>query len=339
VNSVVGKKNLKSKIELPEVEDDNSLMAKLNKRRKKVEEKVPKEDLTFSNKLPKKGTVHEKTVEPRTKGGNKNKDVKQNEDETVSSANSAKDRKPSKVSKRVGNTDLDVSNSRKSSEDQDYFTAAEESLHLPRPRRNCKKKFENLEGLASANSSASNTPTPGPIQDSRTFQFLDSKPVDDSKNILNETAKNKPDRKPRALKGRTTDETHVSESPIIMGELKVVIESNVDCPPKKTIRKHSRISKRAQAESEEASQNLLNTGNVETNPGKSSKSTARKSKAQVQCVLSEMDDEVYKTPSYKIPDELYKTPQPTGSFSQVQDEEYKTPQETGVRKSRRRQKK
>jgi len=339
VKTTVSNKNLKNKIELPVVEDDNSLMTKLNKRRKKIEEKVPLEDLTFSNKLPQKGSVPKNTDEPLAKGGNKKEDVKQNEGEMVTSVNSAEEKKPSKVSKKDGNNDLDVSNPRKSSDDQDYFTAAEESLHLPRPRRNCKKKFDNLEGLASANSSASNTPTPGPSQDSRIFQFLDSKPVDDSRIIVNETDRKKPGRKPRSLKGRTTDEIQVSESPSIMGELKVVIESPLDCPPQKTIKKHLRTSKRAQTENEEANKNLLNSVSVETNPGKSSKSTARKSKAQVQCVLSEMDDEVYKTPSCKIPDELYQTPQPMGSFSHVQDEEYKTPQETQVRKSRRRQKK
>merc|ERR1712179_861247 len=335
VNTVVSKQK---KINLPVVED-NSLMAKLNKRRKKIEEKVPQEDLTFSNKLPKKASVAKKIDETRAKGGKKKDDEKQNEFETVTNANSSKETNPSKVSKKVGKNNLDVSNSRKSSDDQDYFTAAEESLHLPRSRRNCKKKFENLEGLASANSSASNTPTLGPSQDSKIFQFLDSKPVDDSKNIVDETDKKKPDRQPRSLKGRSTDEIEASESSTTMGELKVVVGSHENCPPQKTIKKHARTSKKVQAENTEIIQNLQSMESVETNPRKSSKSTSWKSKAQVQCMLSEMDDEVYKTPSCKIPDELYQTPQPMGSFSQVQDEEYKTPQESGVRKSRRRQKK
>jgi len=336
VNTVVRKKN---KITLPVVEDDNSLMAKLNKRRKKIEEKVPQEDLTFSNKLPKKASVIKKIDETRAKGGKKKDDEKQNECETVTVANSSKETNPSKISKKVGKNNLDVSNSRKSSDDQDYFTAAEESLHLPRPRRNCKKKFENLEGLASANSSASNTPTLGPSLDSKTFKFLDSKPVDDSKNIVDETDKKKPDRKPRSLKGRTTDEVEASKISITRGELKLVTGSHENRPPQKTIKKHARTSKKVQAENAEAIQNLQSMESVETNQRKSSKTTSRKSKAQVQCMLSEMDDEVYKTPSCKIPDELYQTPQPMGSFSQVQDEEYKTSQETGVRKSRRRQKK
>ena len=157
-NTVVSKKDVKKRIELPVVEDDSSLMTKLDKRRKKIEEIVPeeglieesvsKEDLTFSNKLPKKDSVVKNNDETSAKG-EKKENIKQQRKETNSKA--TKERKASRVSKKVGTKNLDVSMSRKSSDDQDYFTAAEESLHLPRPRRNCKKKFENLEGLASAN--------------------------------------------------------------------------------------------------------------------------------------------------------------------------------------------
>jgi len=298
------KKSLKANIELPIVEDDSSLMAKLDKRRKKIEKPLDAESLTFTNKLPKKSTNVDKAT---TVSIIIDDQMTENLDDVTS--------KPAAKGKKSGKT-LQVAKSKKdgrhSSEDQDYYTAAEESLHLPRPKRNCKKKLENLEGTCR---SVSNTPSPGLAQDSRNPSLKEP-----NSEALDVPLNKNPGRKPRNSKKNWVE-------PDSKVDLAKVGQENAlpeECTQQVGVKRNSR---RIQ-EGKEESGPSISTEN-------STKSKARKPKPKVKGALSKVSDEVYHTPSTKVADEIYKTPQPLGSLSQVLDEEYKTPEETARRPRRR----
>jgi len=69
--------------------------------------------------------------------------------------------------------------------------------------------------------------------------------------------------------------------------------------------------------------------NVEESEGVSKKAVAR---------LKEFEDEVYTTPSTRIPDEMYTTPKLQGAFVEVKDEEYSTPRTKPASRTSRRKK-
>jgi len=350
---VTGRIGLKNKIALPEVHQDSSLFEKLDKRRKKMEEPFNDEELTFANKFNKKTAVQltesleKKLTKQRNKADRAEGDLvpeKQTDNEEsakvtkkagkVSKASKAKD---SKFEKKVGKL-----STRKSSEEQDYYTAAEDSILSTRPRRNCKKKFVNLEGLAS--SSVSNTPTPVPEEADKSRQIKFQFPASSKAPEIvpdDKPAKKRPGRKP-AKAARTAPELSVGdETPPNTTSVEVIVhppdESRSDTPKLAKTRKpkhHQEVSESAKKSKESIDENIT-TEKSKTVPRNAN---SRRTKAQIRGALISMDDEVYKTPSTKIPDEVYQTPRPMGSFSEVLDEEYKTPEET-IRKPRRTRKK
>eukprot|EP00090_Calanus_glacialis_P047187 TRINITY_DN9656_c0_g1_i1.p1 TRINITY_DN9656_c0_g1~~TRINITY_DN9656_c0_g1_i1.p1 ORF type:complete len:1462 (+),score=569.03 TRINITY_DN9656_c0_g1_i1:128-4387(+) len=342
-----GKISLKNKIGLPEIHQDSSLFEKLDQRRKKMEEPFCAEELTFANKFNKKAPAVELTesLEKKlTKQRNKADEVPEksidNEESAkvtkragkVSKANKAKE---PKFEKKVGKL-----STRKSSEEQDYYTAAEDSILLTRPRRNCKKKFDNLEGLAS--SSVSNTPTPIPEEADKSrpskFQFPSSSKVPE---IVNDDkpVKKRPGRKP-AKSLRTAPELSVGDvTPPNPTSVEVIVhppdESKSETPKLAKTRKpkqHQEVSESAKKSKKSNDECIM----AEKSKPVPRNTNSRRTKAEIRGALISMDDEVYKTPSTKIQDEVYQTPRPMGSFSEVLDEEYKTPEET-IRKPRRNQ--
>jgi len=301
------KKGLKANIELPEVVDDSSLMAKLDKRRKKIEKPLDAESLTFTNKLPKKSTNVDKAATVSIIIDDQRTENNINLDDVPS--------KPAANGKKSGKTFLGAKSNkdgRHSSEDQDYYTAAEESLHLPRPKRNCKKKFENLEGTCR---SVSNTPSPGLAQDSRNQSLKEP-----NSEALDVPLNKNPGKKPRNSKKNCVE----SDSKVDLVKVGQENASPEECSQQVGVKRNSR---RIQVGKEKPGPSI-STEN-------STKSKSRKPKSKVKGALSVVSDEVYDTPSSKVADEIYKTPQPLGSLSQVLDEEYKTPEETARRPRRR----
>jgi len=349
---VAGKIGLKNKISLPEIHQDSSLFEKLDKRRKKAEEPFSAEELTFANKFKKKASTVQLTdsLEKKlTKQRNKADEAESEEvpdnntgSEAITKASKGlgKVSKASKVKEPAAKKKVAKLSTRKSSEEQDYYTAAEDSLLLTRPRRNCKKKFDNLEGLAS--SSVSNTPTPVPEDADKSrpgkFQFPSNsealEKVNDAK-----PAKKRPGRKP-AETVRTAPELPVADvTPTNSTSVEVIVhppdESKSETPKLAKTRKpkqQQEVSEPAKTGKKPSSKNST----TEKTAAATRNTTSRRTKAQIRGALTSMDDEVYKTPSTRIQDEVYQTPRPMGSFSEVLDEEYKTPEET-LRKPRRKQ--
>jgi len=346
----------------------------LEKRKKKIDKDETADDLTFTNKFTKKAsesqltdTLKKKLTKQRSKAGDNNivgvPDSEVTKDKVDSRDN--KDKSKGKISNsRNGGKKTPIEkmlkpSSRKSSEEQEYFTAAEESILLTRPRRNCKKRFENLEGLAC--SSASNTPTPGPIEGAtRNFQFPTSKTAASESEV--KPQRKKPGRKPAKAEKSVPEQTTTDDkSPTKPETVQVIVHSPDESHSQPNPSSHltPKLSKKApKGKQQQQVPDQRNTKSKPTSTKPSAENskvskptrskanhveatntnTRRKTKNQTQGVLSKMADEVYQTPSNRIVDEMYQTPQPMGSFSEVLDEEYKTPAET-VRKPSTRQRK
>jgi len=354
------KSTLKKSIELPKVQDGSPLMAnKLDNRKKKMKEAIDEDELSFENKFP-KNVSEVKSIETASKLVKRKKVVKSQEDAKQDEAQTSALVNDTKSTRVVKDNHLKVKkkvskDSRHSSEEQEYFTAAEESLSVPRPRRNCKKKFSNLEGLASS------TPSPvigAEVSETERFQFPDStaaaaaaaaEQIDSKSEIIEEKAvKKKYARKTGKLMKAAAEEVDTATVP---SSVEVVVHSPTESAnkpaPKKAARKprKNNASKEAsntateQTDDDEKSRGIASKSVEAVKPGKKSKTTSSaRTSAKARGALGVADDEIYKTPSSKIPDEVYQTPKPLGSFSSVVDEEYETPAET-VRKPRRKQKK
>jgi len=349
MKEVLGKRHLIKKNAAPEVEDESSLMAKLDKRKKKIEESSKGEEFTFTNKINKKisatqitESLEKKLVKQRNKAESLDEVDSVKDNGNVKSSNTVQTA-PSSGKLSIAANSKSLSSAKKvskkgrrlSSEEQEYYTAAEESIMLTRPRRNCKKKFENLEGLGS--SSVSNTPTLGLVDaddlKSRKFQFPNSEGADHGSKDAESFSDDKPVKKrPGRKPGKSVKATELLSS----GDKPATNISAVEVvvhPPKENeatpkLVKNSRKPKLHQKVPEvfETSNHPDKTQPVPRN--------SRRTKAQLRCALSSMDDEVYQTPTTKIPDDIYQTPRPMGSFSEVHDEQYETPEET-VRKPKR----
>jgi len=180
------------------------------------------------------------------------------------------------------------------SDDQEYYSAVDESLIVTRPRRNCRTRFNNLEGLAS--SSTSNTP----VHDEAT-----SKKVLKGQTIATSNGTKKAGRKPGKVKKVEVDVNSLIVSP-----------TKTEAPEVGEVKKPKKGKKASKV--------------IQEVPISTNLEPKMRTKKEVPShgILNTIEDELYLTPTAKIVDEVYQTPRPTGEFTEVFDEQYTTPVET-----------
>eukprot|EP00092_Neocalanus_flemingeri_P006421 GFUD01006918.1.p1 GENE.GFUD01006918.1~~GFUD01006918.1.p1 ORF type:complete len:906 (+),score=327.78 GFUD01006918.1:1356-4073(+) len=350
----VVKGRARKKIAPPEVQEDSPLYEKLDKRKKEIEDTDSTDIVPGTNRLSKKGPVSQLTVSLKinlakqqnevddsvmsTIWNEKSEVTKRDDgiDDMIKSTNS-KGRKTMTVKKTVEEK-VAISNGEPS----------EEPMLLSRPRRNCKKRFENLK---EPSSSVSNSPTTVKATKSKiqpTPDPNDNKPVEAKK-------------KPAGRKTGKTVKTPPSQTPVAeeSNASKVIVHSPVTSQPSNTVPSQltPKPAKKPKKGKLSAVRDQIPKSSVPTNPSASveesedskpvrskpkkadplnvNTNTRRRTKPQVPGVMSTMTDEVYQTPSTRVPDEMYQTPQQMGSFSAVLDEEYQTPAETVKKPSTR----